>query len=180
MSAWKTIVELYWQGKLLILAPELSGNPISSHIAAKQEKLSSEIMNLALRSIFLRTSYGFLTCRKIFDMAPTALLSLRRNMCCRFLSPLKIHRPRPGFNPRTLGPMASTPAITLPRTANDDSFNSVQLIYLCAWQLRVFENRVLIRIFGHTRDEVKGEWRKLHNDELHNFYSSPNVIRQIK
>jgi hypothetical protein len=44
----------------------------------------------------------------------------------------------------------------------------------------VFENRVLIRIFGHTRDEVKGEWRKLHNDELHNFYSSPNVIRQIK
>jgi hypothetical protein len=44
----------------------------------------------------------------------------------------------------------------------------------------VFENRVLMRIFGPKRDEVTGEWRKLHNEELHNLYSSPNIIRQIK
>jgi hypothetical protein len=46
-------------------------------------------------------------------------------------------------------------------------------------RLRVFENRVL-RIFGPRRDEVTGEWRKLHSGELHNLYSSPNIIRQIK
>jgi hypothetical protein len=44
----------------------------------------------------------------------------------------------------------------------------------------VFENRVLRRIFGHKRDEVTGEWRKLHNEELHNLYLSPNIIRQVK
>jgi hypothetical protein len=41
----------------------------------------------------------------------------------------------------------------------------------------VFENRVLRRIFGPKRDEVRGEWRKLHNEELHNLYSSPDIIR---
>jgi hypothetical protein len=46
--------------------------------------------------------------------------------------------------------------------------------------LRVFENRVLIRIFGPKRDEVTGEWRKLHNEELHNLYSSRDIIRQVK
>jgi hypothetical protein len=44
----------------------------------------------------------------------------------------------------------------------------------------VFENRVLRRIFGPKRDEVTGEWRKLHNGELHNFYSLPDIIRQVK
>jgi hypothetical protein len=44
----------------------------------------------------------------------------------------------------------------------------------------VFENRVLRRIFGPKRDEVTGEWRKLHNEELHILYSSPKIIRQIK
>jgi hypothetical protein len=47
-------------------------------------------------------------------------------------------------------------------------------------RLRVFENRVLRRIFGPKRDEVTGEWRKLHNEELHNLYSSPDIIRQVK
>jgi hypothetical protein len=44
----------------------------------------------------------------------------------------------------------------------------------------VFENRVLRRIFGSKKDEVTGEWRKLQNGELHNLYSSPDIIRQIK
>jgi hypothetical protein len=44
----------------------------------------------------------------------------------------------------------------------------------------VFENRVLRRIFGPKRDEVTGEWRKLHNEELRDLYSSPIIIRIIK
>jgi hypothetical protein len=44
-------------------------------------------------------------------------------------------------------------------------------------RLRVFENRVLGRIFGPKRDEVTGEWRKLHNEELHDLYSPPSIIR---
>jgi hypothetical protein len=44
----------------------------------------------------------------------------------------------------------------------------------------VFENRVLRRIFGPKRDELTGEWRKLHNEELHNLYSYPDIIRQVK
>jgi hypothetical protein len=44
----------------------------------------------------------------------------------------------------------------------------------------VFENRVLRRIFGPRRDDVTGDWRKQHNEELHNLYSSPNIIRMIK
>jgi hypothetical protein len=47
-------------------------------------------------------------------------------------------------------------------------------------RLRVFENRVLRRIFGPRRDEVAEEWRKLYNEELHILYSSINTIRQIK
>ena len=47
-------------------------------------------------------------------------------------------------------------------------------------KLRVFENMVLRRIFGHRRDEVKGEWRRLHNEELNDLYSSPNIVRVIK
>jgi hypothetical protein len=46
--------------------------------------------------------------------------------------------------------------------------------------LRVFENRVLRRIFGPKRDEVTGGWRKLHNEELHSLYSSPSIVRVIK
>jgi hypothetical protein len=47
-------------------------------------------------------------------------------------------------------------------------------------RLRVFENRVLRNIFGPKRDEVMGEWMKLHNEEVHNLYSSPDIIRQVK
>jgi len=47
-------------------------------------------------------------------------------------------------------------------------------------KLRMFENMVLRRIFGPRRDEVTGEWRRLHNEELNGLYSSPNVVRVIK
>jgi hypothetical protein len=47
-------------------------------------------------------------------------------------------------------------------------------------RLRVFESRVLRRIFGPKRNEVTGEWRKCHNEELHDLYSSPNIVRVIK
>ena len=47
-------------------------------------------------------------------------------------------------------------------------------------RLRVFENRVLRRILGPKRDEITGEWRKLHNEELNVLYSSPNIVRVIK
>jgi hypothetical protein len=47
-------------------------------------------------------------------------------------------------------------------------------------RLRAFENRVLRRIFGPKRDEVTGEWRKLHNEELRDLYSSSSIIRIIK
>jgi hypothetical protein len=47
-------------------------------------------------------------------------------------------------------------------------------------KLRVFENRVLRGIFGPKRDGLTGRWRKLHNEEIHNLYSSPSIIRIIK
>jgi len=47
-------------------------------------------------------------------------------------------------------------------------------------RLRVFENRVLRRVSGPKRDEVTGEWRKLHNEELSDLYSLPNIVRVIK
>ena len=47
-------------------------------------------------------------------------------------------------------------------------------------RLRVFENRVLRRVFGPKRDEVTGEWRKLHNEELSDLYPLPNIVQVVK
>ena len=47
-------------------------------------------------------------------------------------------------------------------------------------RLRVFENRVLRRVFGLKRDEVTGEWRKLRNEELSDLYTLPNIVRMVK
>jgi hypothetical protein len=47
-------------------------------------------------------------------------------------------------------------------------------------RVRVYEKRVLKRIFGSKREEVVGCWRRLHNKELHNLFASPNIIRAIK
>jgi len=47
-------------------------------------------------------------------------------------------------------------------------------------RLRVFEKRMLRRVFGPKRDEVTGEWRKLHNEELSDLYSLPNTVRMVK
>jgi hypothetical protein len=55
-----------------------------------------------------------------------------------------------------------------------------QLLIIYGNKLRVFESRVSGRTFGPKRDGVTGGWRKLHNDELHNLYSSPSIIRIIK
>ena len=47
-------------------------------------------------------------------------------------------------------------------------------------RLKVFENRLLRRVFGRKRDEVRGEWRKLHNEDVSDLYSLPNIVRVVK
>jgi hypothetical protein len=59
-------------------------------------------------------------------------------------------------------------------------FGTLSLTLRKEHRLRVFEKRVLRRIFCPKRDEVTGDWGKLHNEELHNLYSSPNIIRMMK
>ena len=49
-----------------------------------------------------------------------------------------------------------------------------------SYSLRVFENRVLRRVFGPKRDDITREWRKLHNEELSDLYSLPNIVRVVK
>ena len=80
----------------------------------------------------------------------------------------------------------------LPKTLNIKIYRAIifpVVLYGCeTWsltlreerRLRVFENRVLRRVFGPKRDEVTGEWRKLQNEELRDTYSEPNIVRVVK
>jgi hypothetical protein len=91
-----------------------------------------------------------------------------------------------------LAPIRPQPSRLLSRNVKVKLYRTITLpvvLYGCeTWyltlredhRLRVFENRVLRRIFGQKMDDVTGEWRKLYNEELHILYSSPNIIRQIK
>jgi acyl-coenzyme A synthetase/AMP-(fatty) acid ligase len=54
------------------------------------------------------------------------------------------------------------------------------LLLLLLYTLRVFEKKILRRIFGPKRDEVTEGWRIMHNEEVHNLYSSPHIIRMIR
>jgi hypothetical protein len=131
--------EWYRQGKLLIRPPELSGNSTSSHLVAKQKELAKEIINLAVRS------NGSLTCSKILRHMADGFTSLRREACCGFLSPLKVHRSRPVLNSRTLDPSASTLIITPPRMTgplrqyNEARWEHSTQTYIwnsrCTWEL---------------------------------------------
>ena len=90
--------------------------------------------------------------------------------------------------------MESHPSIAFIKTINNCNNTKIKniilpvVLYSCeTWsltlredhRLRVFENKVLRKIFGAKRDGITGEWRKLHNAELHAFYSSPNIIRNL-
>jgi hypothetical protein len=66
------------------------------------------------------------------------------------------------------------------RTWDGTSWQDVGWDTVTGRRLRVFENRVLRRVFGPKRDEVTGEWRKLHNEELNDVYCSTNIVRVVK
>jgi len=82
--------------------------------------------------------------------------------------------------------------VAIQKFKDEDIYRTIILpvvLYVCEtwsltlWEerkLRVFENVVLRTIFGPRRDEVTGEWRRLHNEELNDLYSSPNIVRVIK
>jgi hypothetical protein len=81
------------------------------------------------------------------------------------------------------------PAVQECKVKNIQNHNSTGVLYGCETlsltlreehRLRVFENRVLRGVFGPERDEVTEEWSNLHNEELHNLYSYPDIIRQVK
>jgi hypothetical protein len=78
------------------------------HLIAKQEELEKGNCESCLTEYLFHTPKGSLTCRKTLLHGPDGFTSPRKGGELLILSPIKIHRPRPGFNPRTLGPMAST------------------------------------------------------------------------
>ncbi|KAJ4434246.1 hypothetical protein ANN_22796 [Periplaneta americana] len=97
------------------------------------------------------------------EFCPAGVLlhaSKSTDMSLSHLNTLKCHRLAPGSNPQSRAQKANAIPTEM--------------------RLRVFENKVLRKIFGAKRDEVRGEWRKLHNTELHALYSSPDIIRNIK
>jgi hypothetical protein len=108
---WTTMLEWYRQGKPLIRPLELRQSYQQS--SSSKAGGNSEEMNLAKR-IFVHTPNGFLTRRKILRHVADGVCSLWSKVCCGFLTPLKIHRHQSELNPRTLGPVVSTPAIESP------------------------------------------------------------------
>jgi hypothetical protein len=102
------------RAKLLIRPPELSSNYTNSHLVANQEELGEENYEFSLRSIFVHTSKGFLTCRKMLRGASGFISPLTEGVLLIFIA-LKNPSPQPGFNPRTFGQMAGTIIISQPR-----------------------------------------------------------------
>jgi hypothetical protein len=114
---WRTVVEWYRQEKI----PDSSTRTLcqsyqQGNIVTKQEKLAKQMMNLALRTIFVHTSKDNFTCRKILGYAADGFSSPPKEDVRRILPLLETHRTRLGLNPQTLGSMASTINITPPRT----------------------------------------------------------------
>jgi hypothetical protein len=92
------------------------------HIVAKRRETGLEMTVNFSYELSLSHLKRSLTCRKIFRPGTDGVIPFRRKTCCGFVSPLKTHLPRPGLNPRTLGPMASRITITQPRTTCSVTF----------------------------------------------------------
>jgi hypothetical protein len=91
------------RGKLLIRPPELSINPTSSHLVTKQEEVAKEIMNLALRSIFVHTSKVFFTFRKILRHGANGFTSHPKGAVLRIFIAIKNPSPSARIEPANLG-----------------------------------------------------------------------------
>jgi hypothetical protein len=102
IRAWRTMVERHREEKSADSSTRaLRKSYQQSHLVTQLEGMAKEIMNFCHTKYLLHVSKGSLTCRKSYNMGPMALFPLRRKACCVFVSPLKIHRPRQGLNPRT-------------------------------------------------------------------------------
>ncbi|KAJ4428375.1 hypothetical protein ANN_24394 [Periplaneta americana] len=106
---------------------------------------------------------GYISIAGVPEFCPTGVLlhaSKSTDMSLSHLSTLKFYRPGTRLNPQPRAQKASAILTTLPRST--------------------FKNKALRKIFEAKRDDITVEWRKLHNAELHAFYSSPDIIRNIK
>jgi hypothetical protein len=120
--------EQWWndidRGKLLIRPPQLSGNPTSSHPVPKQEELGEGNYDFGMRSIFVHTPKGFLTCLKILRHATDGFTCPTKKGVLLIFFVFKNPSLRPCLHVRTLGPIASTLTITPPRQLLSVKYNS--------------------------------------------------------